>query len=49
MSDFDKEVSMKDITPDKVWKEYNKMLSYNESVNLFDTVRVNENFFVGSR
>ena len=37
------------ITPDKVWKEYNKMLSYNESVNLFDTVRVNENFFVGKQ
>lgn len=35
------------ITPDKVWKEYNQMLSYNESVDLFDTVRVNENFFVG--
>jgi hypothetical protein len=37
------------ITPDKVWKEYNQMLSYNESVDLFDTVRVNENFFVGKQ
>ena len=29
------------ITPDKVWREYNAMRSYNESVNLEDTVRVN--------
>ena len=35
------------ITPDKVWREYNAMLSYNESVNLEDTVRVNENMFIG--
>lgn len=39
---------MKDITPQSVWREYEKMLSYNESVNLEDTVQVNENFFVGS-
>lgn len=37
------------ITPAKVWKEYNQMLSYNESVNLYDTVQVNENFFVGKQ
>lgn len=43
-----KEVEMKDITPQSVWREYEKMLSYNESVNLEDTVQVNENFFVGS-
>ena len=37
------------ITPDKVWREYNAMLSYNESVNLNDTVRINEDFFVGKQ
>lgn len=37
------------ITAGSVWKEYEKMLAYNESIQLDDTVRVNENFFVGKQ
>ena len=32
-----------------MWREYEKMLAYNESIQLDDTVRVNENFFVGKQ
>lgn len=39
----------KKITWQRVWKEYQKMLGYNESIQLEDTVRVNENFFVGKQ
>lgn len=38
----------KKVTWQSVWKEYQKMLGFNESIQLEDTVRVNENFFVGS-
>lgn len=41
-------MSNKKPTADSVWREYEKMLAYNESIDLDDTVRVNENFFVGS-
>lgn len=34
-------------TAESVWKEYERMLDYNASIQLDDTVRVNENFFVG--
>ena len=30
-----------------MWREYGKMLDYNAAIRLDDTVRVNENFFVG--
>ena len=36
-------------TADSVWREYEKMLDYNASIQLDDTVRVNENFFVGKQ
>lgn len=39
----------KKVTWQQVWKEYNKMLGFNESIQLEDTVRVNENFFVGKQ
>ena len=32
-----------------VWREYEKMLAYNDSIQLDDTVRVNENFFIGKQ
>ena len=34
-------------TAESVWREYGRMLDYNASIQLDDTVRVNENFFVG--
>ncbi len=34
---------------ESVWREYETMLDYNASVQLDDTVRVNENFFVGKQ
>ena len=34
-------------TAESVWREYERMLDYNASIQLDDTVRVNENFFVG--
>ena len=36
-------------TAESVWREYERMLAYNESIQLEDTVRVNENFFVGKQ
>ena len=35
------------LTAESVWREYEKMLDYNAAIQLDDTVRVNENFFVG--
>lgn len=37
------------ITLDSIKKEYKKMLDYNASINLDETVKVNENFFVGKQ
>ena len=37
------------LTAESVWREYERMLAYNESIQLDDTVRVNENFFVGKQ
>ena len=34
-------------TPNKIWSEYNKAVAYNRSIDLYDTVRKNENFFIG--
>lgn len=39
----------KELTADSVWREYEKMLTYNDSIQLDDTVRVNENFFIGKQ
>lgn len=35
-------------SPVKAWQEYEKCLAFNQSINLDDTVEVNENFFIGS-
>lgn len=40
---------MPEINETTVFKEYDKMMQYKESVNLFNTVKVNENFFVGKQ
>ena len=39
----------KKITPEQVQAEYQKMLGYNTAVNLDETVRANENFFIGKQ
>lgn len=31
----------------KVWKQFSKGLEFNQRIDLADTVRVNENFFIG--
>ena len=31
----------------KVWAEYEKGVSYNRQIDLYDTVQENENFFIG--
>lgn len=36
-----------EISAESVWREYEAMLAYNDSIQLDDNVRVNENFFVG--
>jgi len=37
------------ITVESIRKEYDKMLDYNNGINLDETVKVNENFFVGKQ
>lgn len=39
----------KKITPEQVQAEYQKMLGYNTAFNLDETVRANENFFIGKQ
>ena len=33
--------------PHAIWQEYEKAMQYNESIGLYDTVKNNENFFLG--
>ncbi len=35
--------------PDSVWKEYEKGVAFNNQINLDDTVKANENFFIGKQ
>lgn len=42
-------MSTKIHTVESVWQEYEKMLGYNESISLDDTVKTNENFFIGKQ
>ena len=37
------------LSPDEVWKEYSDGVDYNESIGLYETVRKNENFFIGNQ
>ena len=39
----------KEQTPSKVWKEYEKGISFKQQLNLYDTVKVNEDFYVGKQ
>jgi len=38
-----------DLTPEYAWKLYNKGIDYKRAINLYDTVKVNENFFIGKQ
>lgn len=40
---------MREIAPEQVWNEYEKGLRYNDQINLADTVKVNEDFFIGKQ
>ena len=42
-------MSDKRIDVELVKKEYGKMLAYNQQINLDETVKVNENFFIGKQ
>ena len=37
------------LTPDAVWKMYERGMLFNSNINLNETVRVNENFFIGKQ
>ena len=39
----------KELTPEYAWRLYQKGLDYDRTLNLFDTVKVNENFFIGKQ
>lgn len=34
---------------DEIWREYSDGVDYNESIGLYETVRKNENFFIGNQ
>jgi len=36
-------------TPDKVWGEYEKGVEFKNQLNLYETVRCNENFYIGKQ
>lgn len=38
-----------EMTAEQVWREYQEGISFCESIGLFDTVRNNENFFIGKQ
>ncbi len=35
--------------PEQIWKEYNRAVAYNNGLGLYDTVKKNENFFIGKQ
>ena len=37
------------MTPEKVWAEYDAGVHFNNGINLYDTVKNNENFFIGKQ
>ena len=38
-----------EITPESVWNEYEKACQFKAGINLYDTVRANENFYIGKQ
>ena len=39
----------KKASPERVWREYEKGVSYNNSLNLYEQVKKNENFYIGKQ
>lgn len=37
------------VSAEQIWAEYEKGIAFNEQINLYDTVRVNEDFFIGKQ
>lgn len=35
--------------PEAIWKEYEKARQYNQNIDLYDTVKKNENFYIGKQ
>jgi hypothetical protein len=40
---------MKAITPSEIWDEYQRGISYKTDIDLYETVKVNENMFIGKQ
>lgn len=40
---------MAQMTAEQVWNEYDKGVAFNTGINLYDTVRANENFYIGKQ
>lgn len=36
-------------SPERIWQEYERGVNYNTELGLYDTVRQNENFFIGKQ
>ena len=36
-------------TPEKIWKEYNAGVDFKNQIDLYETVRNNENFYIGKQ
>ena len=49
MSEKRKSDEQDELTALSVWKQYEQMLDYNNRIDLDDTVRTNENFFIGKQ
>lgn len=41
--------TQKQAAPEKVWQEYEKGISFKSGLNLFDTVKSNEDFYIGKQ
>ena len=37
------------LTPDRIWQEYEKGMDFNTQINLYETVKLNEDFFIGKQ
>lgn len=37
------------LSPDRIWQEFEKGLDFNTQINLYDTVKRNEDFFIGKQ
>lgn len=35
--------------PEKIWEEYQKGREYNNAIDLYETVKMNENFYIGKQ